>query len=464
MKSLKSQFIVTNILQGSTLFLGLLRTFALSKILLPEEFGVLSYLLGMLPFLLHITTFGAFQFLLKIAGDSKRAVFHSYKVAFLLNLTLSLLVIGVFLSASDYFLKLLSITAYKYPLLIILITNFLYSSSTLFGYVAYGLGKTILYSFIEFLKISIWIVFALLYYYFFQPSGQIYIYTFIFIGALIPFLFVVRNYRLLILKLETKYFKLLFTYCIPLLPYFFAVWGITFLIRSIIANELGTFELGIFAVSYGLIEMTTNIVSNFSSALKPKFYANKEKSDASKWLNLSILLSLIFLMVIGPIVLLLRDWIIETFTSDKYASAGKYLLYLAIIPAIKIMIDNLQQIYLKESKTRYIAIIYTISTLLGVTSTKLLAIKFGNLDGVFISIVLTYGTLLLFLSPKIKEYFNSFAKEYFLVLLIYSLIFFLAANLFILNESVYFQIITLLTVMALTLIPMLFYLKNRIQR
>lgn len=460
--SLKFQFFVSNTFQIVTVILGFGRIFFFSKILIPADFGILSYFLSFLSFIPYVTTFGSFQYLLKIGGVSKRELFTNFEASLILNTVINFVIIFFCFLVPNTIQEILEIKGYWIPFIIIIITNFLYSSSTLFSYLHYGLGNIGFYSLIEFLKTSLWVIVSISFYVFSDSSDQIYVYYSIVAATFVPFLIGIVTYQPILQNITKTVFKQILVFCIPLFPYFLSIWGIALIVRSVINVNLGPSSLAIFAIAFGLLEVLTNVVSNFTTALLPKFYSNTSNNDSKKWINLSILLSILLLILLAPPIFIFKEIIIQVFASEKYLPSGKYIVFISIIPILKIITNNMLQVYLKESRTLYISVVYLLSLLFSYFSANILINVLFDIQAVFISLSLTYGIIFILLLPEFLKYTIGYKQYYFNLLVLYLSILIITYTISELEFQIHIKVVILLSVYLVAIVPITIYLKNKI--
>ncbi len=396
------QTVISAVLSFLTFAFSFVRVYYFSKKLSVEDFGVLSLLLTISAFLMYMFTLGSYQYLFKnlngTAQEQKEALWTAVFTTGFIG-SLAVVVTWFFKDAISYRLNL---QGYSDVLFQTVCLTALTSLMTIFLYYHYGKGKNNFQNFLQFLRGSLWIIVAMAISYF--------------INLNLPAIFVIINLCMLLILLFSIPFnqfdvlmpiqvtvsevKKLLRYCIPLLPYFAGVWGIPMLVRTQLNIYNGAKDVALFSVAYTLMEIVFMFISTITATLSPYFFAEEsEEGKPEKAYNIMLKYSILGIVMIIPFIEIARFELIDLITSEKYKSAGEYIPLLMFFPFIRVMIIVFEQVYLKESKTMYLGIVYTFAMLLAF-GLSLWLIPSYSVMGAIISSLISYLVVFLLLLLK----------------------------------------------------------------
>lgn len=396
------QTVISAVLSFLTFGFSFVRVYYFSKKLSVEEFGVLSLLLTISAFLMYIFTIGSYQYLFKnlngTAQEQKEALWSSVFITGLIG-SIAVLITWFFKDGIAYELNLQGYSAELFQTVCLTAST---SVMTIFLYYHYGKGRNNFQNFLQFLRGSLWIIVAI---------------AFSFVMNLdLSTIFIVINVSMLFILLISVPFKQLnllmpfhvsftelkklFRYCVPLLPYFAGVWGIPMLVRTQLNIYNGAREVALFSVAYTLMEIVFMFISTITATLSPYFFAEEsEEGKPEKAYNIMLKYSILGIVMIIPFIEIARFDLIDLITSEEYRSAGEYMPLLMFFPLIRVMIIVFEQVYLKESKTMYLGIVYSLAMVLAFVL-SLWLIPSYSVMGAIVSSLIAYLTVFLLLLIK----------------------------------------------------------------
>lgn len=368
-----------------------------------EDFGTLSLLLAYSGFLIYLFTLGSFQYLFKKVTEGldirKGALWSSLTITALISL-LALIISIMFV---DPICEALNLLSYKREFVLTILGTATTAIMTVFLFYHYGLGRNNFQNFLQFLRGSLWVIIAIAISFLLDLSLlQVFIMfnlsIFLIMLTAVPW----KELSVLIARPITISLNPLFKYCIPLLPYFAGVWGIPTIIRSQLNIHEGPKSVALFSVAYTLMEIVFMFISTITSTLSPHFFAEQENENKPAQLyNIMLKYSLLLIVLIVPFMYLTRFDLILLLTSEKYYEAGKYVPLLIAFPLLRILIIVFEQVYLKESKTVFLGLVYTIGMGLSYILSLVLVPKFSVLGGIYASLA---SYLFLFICLYIKQH------------------------------------------------------------
>lgn len=321
-----------------------------------------------------------------------------------LLLTAGLGVLGVVIT---YFTKeqladVLNLGIYKNELFQTVLLTALTAVMTIFLYFHYGLGHNNFQNFLQFLRGSLWVIICIAISLFMELTltNIILVINVCMIFILLFSIPVKHLSNLFPIKFNALNFKELINYCVPLLPYFAGVWGIPMIIRTQLNIYEGAKDVALFSVCYTLMEIVFMFISTITATLSPYFFAEEKNNEKPGLLyNIMLKYSVLCILLIIPFIYISRYDLILLITSDKYLSAGHYIPLLIVFPLLRVIIVVFEQVYLKESKTIYLGVVYSIAMLLAFVLSVWL-IPAYSIFGAIISSLVSYGLLFIFLFIK----------------------------------------------------------------
>jgi O-antigen/teichoic acid export membrane protein len=404
--SLPGQAVFAAIINVVIFCCSIIRVYFFSKGLSVEEFGVMSIMLTASAFGTYFFTLGSFQYVFKNAS-SKENKYLAFKTSLLFSCCISIITYIIFFFFNDYILSMIGLKGYGNIVQQNLLSSFLMSVLMLISFIRLGELKNNEYNLIQLLRQVPWIMICFLVYTFFGKIELQTVFIIINISIFLSILISIKK-RDITELLKTKSFDVrgLFHYSLPLLPYYLGLWGIPMIVRMFIGIYLGYDNLAIFSVSYTMIDMVFLFISSIISTLTPYFFNANLEGDAKVLYNRMIKLSFIGTLFCLFGVLLLREELVLLITSPKYILAADYLIYLFPLALIKIISLTFEQFYLKESLTKKLGIVYTISILLTFVSAKY-AIQYFNVWGAIITAFVPQLVNLILLYSGQKEFLNN---------------------------------------------------------
>jgi len=371
-----------------------------------EEFGVLSLLLTLSAFLMYIFTLGSFQFLFKQVNASSEERRSAFWASLIITATIGLLSTLIAFIFSERLAEALNLQAYSRELQLTILATASTSIMMIFLFYHYGLGRNNFQNFLQFLRGSLWVILAILISFIVNPSL---LQIFVVINLSMCFILLIsvpwkEMTDLFSHSIKKTSFKKAIKYCVPLLPYFAGVWGIPMIIRTQLNVYEGAANVAVFSVAYTLMEIVFMFISTITGTLSPYFFAETDDSDKPKLLyNIMIKYSIICIVLIVPFIYITRFDLILILTSAKYLIAGEYIPILIFFPLLRVIIIIFEQVYLKESKTIFLGVVYTISLLIAFLLALLLIPKFSILGAIVASIASYLFTFVSLYIPQRKK-------------------------------------------------------------
>lgn len=368
-----------------------------------EDFGILSLLLGYSAFLFYVFTLGSFQYLFKCVSKGEEAKRSGvWSTLCLTGIISSFAVIITFLF-SKQLCNYLNIRNYETEFILTVLATATTSIMMVFLFYHYGLGRNNFQNLLQFLRGSLWVILSIFIALFMELTLKTTLIIFniaIFITLLISIPWK-ELISLAPISLKIISLKPVFKYCLPLLPYFAAVWGIPAIVRTQLNIESGPKDVALFNVAYSLIDIIFMFISTIAGTLSPHFFA--DDGDASKpalLFNVMMKYSVLLVVLIIPFVYITRYDIILLLTSKNYAAAGDYIPLLILLPFFRILIIVFEQAYLKESKTLFLGVAYTLAILFTLLFSAILIPKYSILGAIYTALGAYF---LLFIGLSIKQ-------------------------------------------------------------
>lgn len=362
-KTLPGQAVFSVLINGLIFGSSILRVYFFSKALSVEDFGILSLLLTISGFGTYLFSIGSFQYVFKNAASSEKK-YDAFRTAIVLTIIMSSAMLLFYVVLQEAILKRYHLELYRQSMLLNFSSTFLMTILMHISFLRQGEMDNNRYNIIQFLRQVPWILASIV---LFFVAGKIdieVIFIIINISLLISISLSLRREDLKSLfRWRSLSFSELFSYSLPLLPYYLGLWGIPMILRSSIGASLGYASLAVFSVSYTMIDIVFLFVSAISSTLTPYFFHQSddfgEKYQYNRMLRVSCigtLFALFAVMVFGDVMVLFL-------TSEKYKSAIGLLYILFPIAVIKIVSLNFEQLLLKKSMTRELGFVYLVSIL-----------------------------------------------------------------------------------------------------
>jgi len=362
-KRLFAQTLISAFLSFSTFFIGFLRVYFFSKNLSMEEFGALSLLLTFSAFLMYVFTLGTYQFLFKSVNEGIERTSSAFWASLTVTILISLVFIITIILFNNSISKWLNLSLFKRELVLTITGTATTAVMTLFLFYHYGLGKNNFQNFLQFLRGSLWVIISVFFSFFLKLTLlQVLVVFNLCMCIILLIAFPWKEWNLLFpFKVDKDAFGRLFKYCIPLLPYFAGVWGIPLIVRTQLNIYDGAKYVAIFSVAYTLMEIVFMFISTITATLSPYFF--EEQTDGDKpalFYNIMLKYSILAIIFIVPFIFMLRYDIIQIVASEKYLVAGDYIPLLIFFPLLRIIIIVFEQRFLKDGKTLYLGIIYSV--------------------------------------------------------------------------------------------------------
>lgn len=328
---------------------SLLLTFVMvpfyTKILSPADFGISDILTTTTAMLVPLVSLNVFSAIFRFALDEDNhiEIFTNGLLISLIGGFLSLVVSGI-----------LSLLGIKYSflvgvylgitLLLNLFQNFTRGINKVKSFAISGIIATL--SNVLSNVILMWV---------FKFGLNGYLYSLI-ISALITTIFLFINNKLYTyISLNKKSWsntKDLLIYSIPMIPNSFAWWLTNDANKLIILAFVGPSANGIFAIANKIPTMVTTIFGMFSNAWQMTAVKEKEKSYTTELYSLTFNLMFGGILIINAIVVVLIQWFIGFYVSDKFYNAWKLIPILLMTSFFSNMSAFFGTTYLVAKKTK----------------------------------------------------------------------------------------------------------------
>jgi O-antigen/teichoic acid export membrane protein len=400
-KILLKQTVISAVLSFLTFGFGFVRVSFFSKRMPMEDFGILSLLLGYSAFLIYVFTLGSYQYLFKRVNDGEEAKRSGLWSALGLTVLISFAGTTIAFFFSGSICEFLNISNYKTDFRLAILATATTSIMVIFLFYHYGLGRNNFQNLLQFLRSSLWVIIVILISFFFNLTlTQILI---IFNLAIFGILLISIPWKELpAFSFKEISFWPVIRYCVPLLPYFAGVWGLSAIIRTQLNIDSGPRNVALFNVAYTLMEIIFMFISTITATLSPYFFAEGEQESKYPLLyNVMLKYSILLVVLILPFIYITRFDIILLLTSDKYLSAGSYIPLLIFLPLLRVLIIVFEQVYLKESKTIFLGTIYGIGILLALLLSMVLIPKYSIPGAIYSSLGVYF---FLFICLCLKQY------------------------------------------------------------
>jgi O-antigen/teichoic acid export membrane protein len=404
-RSMMGQAMFSLAINALIFLFSIIRVYFFSKGLAVDQFGVLSLMLTMSAFGTYFFTLGSFQYVFKNSGYTDRK-YLALRTAFSLSIIIAVVAALFFYLYSTIILNSINLKGYKDIFFLNALATFLMSFLMLISFVRMAELKNNTYNFIQLLRQVPWILVCLILY---LTYGKISLFTiFVVINCSLLFSILISlkpaDVKGLFANTELD-FRGLFSYSMPLLPYYLGIWGIPMIIRTSIGTHLGFDTLAIFSVSYTMVDIIFLFVSSVTSILIPYFFSSNDEADGKLLYNRLIKLSFLGTLCAVFSVLVFRKEIITIMTSDKYMLASNYIIYLFPLALIKIVSLCFEQYYLKTATTSKLGFIYLTAIVVTFVSAKLLIPQIG-VWGAVITSLLPYLLIIMLLYPGQRKYID----------------------------------------------------------
>ena len=316
-----------------------------TKILSPADFGISDILTTTTAMLVPLVSLNVFSAIFRFALDDENhiEIFTNGLLISLIGGFLSLVVSGI-----------LSLLGIKYSflvgvylgitLLLNLFQNFTRGIKKVKSFAISGIIATL--SNVLSNVILMWV---------FKFGLNGYLYSLI-ISALITTIFLFINNKLYTyISLNKKSWsntKDLLIYSIPMIPNSFAWWLTNDANKLIILAFVGPSANGIFAIANKIPTMVTTIFGMFSNAWQMTAVKEKEKSYTTELYSLTFNLMFGGILIINAIVVVLIQWFMGFYVSDKFYNAWKLVPILLMTSFFSNMSAFFGTTYLVAKKTK----------------------------------------------------------------------------------------------------------------
>ncbi|MEI3623700.1 oligosaccharide flippase family protein [Lactococcus lactis subsp. lactis] len=316
-----------------------------TKILSPADFGISDILTTTTAMLVPLVSLNVFSAIFRFAldDDNHIEIFTNGLLISLIGGFLSLVVSGI-----------LSLLGIKYSflvgvylgitLLLNLFQNFTRGINKVKSFAISGIIATL--SNVLSNVILMWV---------FKFGLNGYLYSLI-ISALITTIFLFINNKLYTyISLNKKSWsntKDLLIYSIPMIPNSFAWWLTNDANKLIILAFVGPSANGIFAIANKIPTMVTTIFGMFSNAWQMTAVKEKEKSYTTELYSLTFNLMFGGILIINAIVVVLIQWFMGFYVSDKFYNAWKLVPILLMTSFFSNMSAFFGTTYLVAKKTK----------------------------------------------------------------------------------------------------------------
>lgn len=316
-----------------------------TKILSPADFGISDILTTTTAMLVPLVSLNVFSAIFRFALDDENhiEIFTNGLLISLIGGFLSLVVSGI-----------LSLLGIKYSflvgvylgitLLLNLFQNFTRGINKVKSFAISGIIATL--SNVLSNVILMWV---------FKFGLNGYLYSLI-ISALITTIFLFINNKLYTyISLNKKSWsntKDLLIYSIPMIPNSFAWWLTNDANKLIILAFVGPSANGIFAIANKIPTMVTTIFGMFSNAWQMTAVKEKEKSYTTELYSLTFNLMFGGILIINAIVVVLIQWFMGFYVSDKFYNAWKLVPILLMTSFFSNMSAFFGTTYLVAKKTK----------------------------------------------------------------------------------------------------------------
>jgi O-antigen/teichoic acid export membrane protein len=182
---------------------------------------------------------------------------------------------------------------------------------------------------------------------------------------------------------DTKLLKNIWVYALPLIPQALVGWIISFSDRYIVGGLLGTADVGLYSVAYGVVGAPFLIAgASISQTIRPPYYnavASSDKRLEKKMLR-TWLLAALLISTLGVIAVYgLRHLIAAIVLAEKYRSSVLLMPWIAGGMGLQIIAQVYDSVFLAYKKTKLVLISQVIGAIICLISVFLLTVKFGLL-------------------------------------------------------------------------------------
>lgn len=316
-----------------------------TKILSPADFGISDILTTTTAMLVPLVSLNVFSAIFRFAldDDNHIEIFTNGLLISLIGGFLSLVVSGILLLLGIKYSFLVGVYL-GITLLLNLFQNFTRGINKVKSFAISGIIATL--SNVLSNVILMWV---------FKFGLNGYLYSLI-ISALITTIFLFINNKLYTyISLNKKSWsntKDLLIYSIPMIPNSFAWWLTNDANKLIILAFVGPSANGIFAIANKIPTMVTTIFGMFSNAWQMTAVKEKEKSYTTELYSLTFNLMFGGILIINAIVVVLIQWFMGFYVSDKFYNAWKLVPILLMTSFFSNMSAFFGTTYLVAKKTK----------------------------------------------------------------------------------------------------------------
>lgn len=187
---------------------------------------------------------------------------------------------------------------------------------------------------------------------------------------------------------------------LPLIPHALASWATDMINRVFITNLVGVAETGIFSVGYQIGMIISILETSFIQAWIPYLYSQLKENSLEIRRKL-VKMTYIYCLGLAILALMLSfsaKFLMPIFVGDKFLVAQKYIIWIAFGYSFSGMYKMMAGYFFFFEKTRVLAIITTVSSLVNIALTYYMVLKFGAIGAAysstcnyFITFVLTWS-------------------------------------------------------------------------
>lgn len=262
--------------------------------------------------------------------------------------------------------------------------------------------KLEMHALLGFLYQSVWIIFLGLFFLLsknFKLIEVLYFWLFGAITSLILSLIYIRKdiyfFIMRVKKIDLNLIKKALVFGLPLIPVAMCSWLMTIADRYILNYFIDVTVVGIYSLSYALVSLILSFSGIIYGVLFP--YISKawdEKNNPQVLFNALLKYTLVITLpgMVGLFVL--KEQIITLVSGPKYLMGSSTIVFLLFFPLLSAVSSIYSQISLLNGKTKLIAFVYIVSTILNI-GLNILLIPFYGINGAAIATVISYFFLFL---------------------------------------------------------------------
>lgn len=375
-----------------------LLVFLLTRNLTVAEFGVYSLFATSIAIFSVVLDLGLSQYMMTKLPSFKRkdqlVSFFSF-LFFICLVVLLLILLVVFSPLEAWILSFLRIGSYVFEFRVVLLLIFFEAYFRIIISYFIALKKIGISSFLNVLRVCLWVLFLLVFLIFFRLSLASVVLLWISGGIVTFFSALVLLRADIIGFLRAKgWFNLSLiknglVFSLPLVPFIACGWVIDMGSRYFLNYYYGVSVVGIYSLCYALAVIPFSLSSVVSTVLYPYISGAWVRGNHQVLLNINLKYNLIVVVpaVVGLFVL--REQVITLISGVDYLVGAAIIPILLFYPLFGAIINIFYQILLLKEKTRLLSLVYFVGAVLCVFLNFLLVPRFSMFGAAF-STVLSY--------------------------------------------------------------------------